>query len=89
MICVLCTTSSDPRQQQFELKAQLREGLRSLPVPRNDFEIVVPEKTEDDVMMEVEGQGAGEGYVEDAGDVDERTAQLRREEGSLYFMHFV
>ena len=75
------TIPSDPRQQQFELKAQLREGLRSLPVPRNDFEIVVPEK-EDDVKMDV-GEGR-EGYVEDAGDVDERTAQLRREEGTPY-----
>ena len=59
----------------------MREGLRSLPTPRNDFEIVVPEL----------GEGAEEGvgqegaeFVEDAGDIDERNAQLRREEGGSY-----
>ena len=73
----------DPQQQQFELKAQLREGLRSLPAPRNNFEIVVPEL----------GEGAEEGerqegaeFVEDAGNIDERNAQLRREEGGSYFL---
>lgn len=69
----------DPRQQQFELKAQLREGLRSLPAPRNDFEIVVPQRGEGGEDGEEGGDTAG--FVEDAGDVDERNAQLKREEG--------
>lgn len=67
----------DPRQQQFELKAQLREGLRSLPAPRNDFEIVVPQRGEGD--KEGEGGDIAE-FVEDAGDVEERNAQIKREE---------
>ena len=71
---------SDPRQQQYELKAQLMEGLRSLPTPRNDFEIVVPEQQLE--SMEEEGEGAG--FVEDAADVEERNAQIRKEEGIHY-----
>ena len=73
---------SDPRQQQFELKVQLREGLRSLPMPRNDFEIVVPDKQGEEERAMGVGE-RGEGYVEDAGDVDERNAQLKREEGTV------
>ena len=29
------------------MKAQLRAGLGSLPAPRNDFEIVIPEQEEE------------------------------------------
>ena len=72
----------DPRQQQYELKAQLREGLRSLPVPRNDFEIVVPEPQREGEGMEVGEGGERAGLVEDAADVDERNTQLRRKEGT-------
>lgn len=61
------------------MKAQLREGLRSLPVPRNDFEIVVPQQGEG--AEDGEEGGAATGFVEDAGDVDERNAQLKRKEG--------
>ena len=71
---------SDPRQQQYELKVQLMEGLRSLPAPRNDFEIVVPEQQPE--PMEEEGEGAG--FVEDASDIKERNAQLRKKEGNVY-----
>jgi pre-mRNA-splicing factor CDC5/CEF1 len=70
-------TYSDPRQQQYELKAQLVEGLRSLPAPRNDFEIVVPEQQH---LEHMEDDGEGAGYVEDAADIEERNAKLRKVE---------
>ena len=63
------------KQQQFDMRAQLRAGLSSLPAPRNDFEIVAPEE------MEVEGEETGMDFVEDAAEVDERKARARREEG--------
>jgi pre-mRNA-splicing factor CDC5/CEF1 len=65
------------RRQQGLIRHQLRAGLSSLPAPKNDFEIVLP----GDEEMEEEGeQNAREGYVEDAGDVAERIARLKREE---------
>ncbi|CAI8010459.1 Cell division cycle 5-related protein [Geodia barretti] len=70
-------TYSDPRQQQYELKAQLVEGLRSLPAPRNDFEIVVPEEQH---LEHMDDDGEGAGFVEDAADIAERNAKLRKEE---------
>ena len=51
-----------------------------LPTPRNDFEIVVPEKVGEEGA---EGKGKGTvSYVEDAGDLDERRVQRKREEGT-------
>ncbi|XP_051935375.1 cell division cycle 5-like protein [Hippocampus zosterae] len=52
---------------------QLRQGLMSLPVPKNDFEIVLPENAEkelEETEMEV-------GYVEDAADVEARKQAQR------------
>lgn len=47
---------------------QLRQGLLSLPAPKNDFEIVLPENAEKELEeMETEG-----GFTEDASDVDAR-----------------
>ena len=43
-------------------------------------EIVVPEQQLE--SMEEEGEGAG--FVEDAADVEERNAQLRKKEALLY-----
>ena len=70
----------DPReasQQQMEARAQLRTGLRGLPAPKNDFEIVVPEN--EPSVAEVGELEAS--FEEDAAEVDERAAQRRREEG--------
>ena len=61
----------------------MREGLRSLPVPRNDFEIVVPEQGGGGEGEEAMEGGEAE-FVEDAGDIDERIAQKKREEGTCY-----
>ena len=60
------------------MRSQLRSGLSQLPAPKNDFEIVVPD------LEDAEG-GEGEevrrDYVEDAAEVEERAAALKREEG--------
>ena len=54
------------RLQQRDQKDQLRHGLSSLPRPKNDYEIVLPENTD--------GQGADieetMEYVEDQSDLD-------------------
>ena len=69
------------RQQQLEIRAQLRAGLSGLPVPKNDFEIVVPE---DVGGMEVdEGSEVDSYYVEDASVVDGRRAKALKEAGEL------
>lgn len=51
----------------FQLKEQLRSGLNSLPAPRNDYEIVVPD-SEDETMAPVEAAN----NTEDQADVDAR-----------------
>ena len=45
----------------------LRSGLSSLPRPKNDYEIVVPENEEMDTGPAQDGQ-----HVEDQADVDDR-----------------
>lgn len=64
------------KQQQRELKASLRRGLSSLPAPKNDFEIVIPEN--DDKLLE-EPQ-VDSGFVEDASDVEARRLAKLAEE---------
>jgi pre-mRNA-splicing factor CDC5/CEF1 len=49
------------------LREQLRSGLNSLPAPRNDYEIVVPE-SEEEMETPVEAGNS----VEDQADVDAR-----------------
>ena len=57
---------------QKQLKEQLRAGLSTLPTPRNDYEIVVPENeaNEDDA-----DESAGMDVVEDQADIDARRQQ--------------
>lgn len=67
------------KNYQKQLKSTLREGLSTLPAPRNDYEIVVPEQ-EDSEPMETRTEPA----VEDQADVDarllaEQEAQRKRE----------
>lgn len=65
------------KQQQLELRAHLRAGLGSLPAPKNDFEIVLPEG---DALMD--GDVVEDGLmVEDASIIEERNAQIRKAEG--------
>jgi pre-mRNA-splicing factor CDC5/CEF1 len=51
----------------FQLKEQLRSGLNSLPAPRNDYEIVVPDSEEETVAPIEAGNN-----TEDQADVDAR-----------------
>lgn len=65
------------RDYQRQLKEQLRQSLGSLPAPRNDYEIVVPEEEEHEVAPEATNS------IEDQADVDARYAaelQAKREE---------
>jgi len=59
---------------QKENVANLKLGLSSLPAPRNDYEIVVPEDTEDGVEM----QDDANTFIEDQADVDSRAMEAAR-----------
>ncbi|XP_013791247.2 cell division cycle 5-like protein [Limulus polyphemus] len=69
------------KQYQKESKDQLRKALSTLPTPRNDYEIVVPE----DEQQQWQEDGMDErGYIEDQSDIDakkeaERQAQMDAE----------
>lgn len=65
------------KQQQMEVRAQLRAGLMNLPAPKNDFEIVVPE----DEAITPEALEQVMEFIEDAAEVDHKKARERREEG--------
>uniref|UniRef100_A0A672HZK1 CDC5 cell division cycle 5-like (S. pombe) n=1 Tax=Salarias fasciatus TaxID=181472 RepID=A0A672HZK1_SALFA len=52
---------------------QLRQGLLSLPVPKNDFEIVLPENAE----KELEEAETDSGFVEDSADIEARKQAQR------------
>ena len=57
--------SPSPQKEHLDL---LKRGLASLPAPRNDYEIVVPESE----TMEGDDQTINTNYVEDQADVDDR-----------------
>ncbi|CAL8257977.1 unnamed protein product [Arctogadus glacialis] len=52
---------------------QLKQGLMSLPVPKNDFEIVLPENAESGL----EDTETPAGFIEDASDVENRKQAVR------------
>ncbi len=60
------------RYQQREMRETLKMGLASLPAPKNDFEIVVPE---DEEAEGGEMEDGGQAWVEDQGDVDQQTEE--------------
>lgn len=68
------------RFQQREMKESLKMGLSSLPTPKNDFEIVVPEDMEDG-----EGQDDSSTWVQDQADIDNQSAEefRKRREAEL------
>ncbi|XP_040583933.1 cell division cycle 5-like protein [Lepeophtheirus salmonis] len=66
-----------------EAKQVLRMGLSSLPQPKNDFEIVVPQEEEDD--NEVEMQDDDNTYIEDQADVDQQTEEEYRKKREAEF----
>uniref|UniRef100_A0A3Q2VT78 Cell division cycle 5-like protein n=1 Tax=Haplochromis burtoni TaxID=8153 RepID=A0A3Q2VT78_HAPBU len=63
---------ADPAYQRESLQ-HLRQGLMSLPVPKNDFEIVLPENAE----KELEETEAETGFIEDSADVEARKQAQR------------
>ena len=64
-------------------QTQLRAGLGSLPIPKNNFEIVIPEDKEGEMDLE-EGSEVDSAYIEDAVEVDERRSKALREAGEIY-----
>eukprot|EP00050_Salpingoeca_kvevrii_P013120 m.26874 g.26874 ORF g.26874 m.26874 type:complete len:768 (+) comp4683_c0_seq1:2177-4480(+) len=69
------------KQQLASMRAQLREGLSTLPKPKRDYDIVVPEAGDD----EEDGDLEGFDMEEDAADRDERFAERRRQAQALKF----
>lgn len=70
------------RLQELELRAHLRTGLGSLPAPKNDFEIVLPEE---DALTEADYVEESHPMVEDASEIEERNAKRRKEEGNRWY----
>nr|CAG4649992.1 EOG090X02CC [Sida crystallina] len=70
---------------QRTLKEQLKRGLSTLPVPRNDYEIVVPDdEMETDVGVPGEGDDAGTSVnIEDQADIDARIESERKKQREL------
>ncbi|CAB1331020.1 unnamed protein product [Coregonus sp. 'balchen'] len=58
---------------QRESREQLKLGLMSLPVPKNDFEIVLPENAE----TQLEEMETETGYIEDASEIELRKQAVR------------
>ena len=69
------STPAANKNYQLHLKTALREGLSTLPAPKNDYEIVVPEGESEDLQadsMDVDD------HIEDQADVDaKRIADIR------------
>ncbi|XP_062863914.1 cell division cycle 5-like protein [Trichomycterus rosablanca] len=61
------------KHAQRETREQLKLGLMSLPLPKNDFEIVLPENAE----KEMEEPEVDESYVEDAAEIEFRKQAAR------------
>lgn len=67
---------------QRTLKEQLKRGLSTLPTPKNDYEIVVPEE-EMDTESGLPGDGGTTGTyisVEDQADIDARIEAERKKQ---------
>ncbi|XP_050084340.1 cell division cycle 5-like protein [Anopheles aquasalis] len=64
------------KSYQKQLKSSLKEGLASLPTPRNDYEIVVPENESDETADD--GALTAEQIVPDQADVDAKRKRDRQ-----------
>lgn len=69
-------TPATHRSYQQSIKEQLRMGLNALPVPKNDYEIVVPEHEEEQAKQEQTLK------VEDQADVDARALEMQKEQAA-------
>nr|UEK51571.1 HOX-like protein 6 [Parasacculina yatsui] len=83
-------SATPSKLQQIEMKEQLRLELATLPAPRNDYEIVVPEDEPSGESGEgAAGEGEGTGsaaWLEDQADVELRREQLLAEERRLQLL---
>ena len=76
---------------QRAMKEQLKRGLSTLPAPKNDYEIVVPEEE-----METDAGALGEGEIpgtyvsiEDQADIDARIEAERKKQRKSHFIIFL
>ncbi|VVC95023.1 unnamed protein product [Leptidea sinapis] len=67
-------TPAEHRQQQKQLKSSVRSALLSLPAPKNDYEIVVPEQESDEPM-----ETSRHSDIEDQAEADERILREQQE----------
>lgn len=66
----IINTPQAMKNYQHQVKEQLKAGLSTLPNPKNDFEIVVPEDHPEDEETVVQKD-----FVEDQSDVEMRSAE--------------
>lgn len=66
------------KNYQRQIKSTLREGLASLPTPKNDYEIVVPDEEHED-----DESGATKLDIEDQADVDAKRLEADNERKRL------
>lgn len=62
------------KHYQRQIKSSLREGLSSLPAPKNDYEIVVPDDEQEEEMQE-----SATLSVEDQADIDAQRVEAENE----------
>jgi pre-mRNA-splicing factor CDC5/CEF1 len=62
------------KHYQRQMKSSLREGLSSLPAPKNDYEIVVPDDEQEEELMESAAIS-----VEDQADIDAKRIAAEKE----------
>lgn len=67
------STPAEHRIHQLSIKDQLKLGLGSLPQPKNDYEIVVPENEEQEEPEQAQAQ-----MIEDQADIDARKQEELR-----------
>ena len=68
--------SSHGKMYNREMKETLKLGLSSLPAPKNDFEIVVPEAEDED--NDAVGESNQSSWVDDQADLDHQTEEEYR-----------
>jgi len=79
-------TPRDERHRQNDVKRQLRAGFSSLPQPKNEFELVLPEEEDEGAEGGAEGESAEVAAamrIEDRSEREARLKQLREKEEQL------
>lgn len=68
-LTLLTPRTAAERERQLSMRAELKSDLHTLPKPKKDYDIVVP-----DTEQEFEDVGVPDGFVEDAAEVEARRA---------------